>query len=50
MFCTVIEGQGKGAYFVEGSKKELEPYLIFHFVLSMINWPLEVFLLKSIYE
>jgi phosphoglycolate phosphatase len=40
MFCTVIEGQGKGAYFVEGSKKELEPivgFTPFHGTLNLRN-------------
>lgn len=40
MFCSVIEGQGKGAYFVEESKKELEPivgFTPFHGTLNLRN-------------
>ena len=40
MFCTVIEGQGKGAHFIEGSTGELEPvvgFIPFHGTLNLRN-------------
>ena len=40
MFCTVIEGQGKGAHFIGGSTGELEPvvgFIPFHGTLNLRN-------------